>query len=182
MESNPWKSLSQKVQYENRWIRVTEHQVINPSGGPGIYGVVHFKHLAIGIVPLEEDGHIWLVGQFRFPLDRYSWEIPEGGGLLHDDPLASAQRELKEETGMTADHWEVILRMDLSNAVSDEEAIIFLARGLHHGRSNPEETEQLAVKKVSLDEAFQMVERAEIRDAMSVAAIYKMKLMANLLL
>jgi 8-oxo-dGTP pyrophosphatase MutT (NUDIX family) len=177
MESNPWRSLSQKVQYDNRWIRVTEHQVINPSGGPGIYGVVHYKHLAIGIVPLDEDGHIWLVGQFRFPLDRYSWEIPEGGGVLHDDPLLSAQRELKEETGMTADHWELILRMDLSNAVSDEEAIIFLARGLHHGPSNPEETEQLAVKKVTLDEAFQMVEGAEIRDAMSVAAIYKMMLM-----
>src|SRR5947208_16520552 len=119
MESNPWKSLSDKVQYENSWIRVTEHQVVNPAGRQGIYGVVHFKHLALGIVPWE-DGHIWLVGQFRFPLGRYSWEIPEGGGLLDVEPLESAKRELKEETGMTADHWEMIVRMDLSNAVSDE--------------------------------------------------------------
>src|ERR1700757_643102 len=116
MEDNPWKSLSAKVHYENRWIRVVEHQVVNPSGGHGIYGVVHFKHIAVGIVPWE-DGYIWLVGQYRFPLDRYSWEIPEGGGLLSEDPLATAQRELKEETGMTAEHWEIIVKMDLSNSV-----------------------------------------------------------------
>jgi ADP-ribose pyrophosphatase len=176
METNPWKSLSAKVQYENRWIRVTEHQVINPSGGHGIYGVVHFKHLAIGIVPWE-DGYIWLVGQFRFPIGRYSWEIPEGGGSRDEDALASAQRELKEETGITADHWEVIVKMDLSNSVSDEEAIVYLARGLHSGKAQPEETERLAVKKVTLDEAFGMVERGEILDSITVAAIYKMMLL-----
>jgi 8-oxo-dGTP pyrophosphatase MutT (NUDIX family) len=176
MEANPWKSLSTKVAYENSWIRVTEHQVINPSGGQGIYGVVHFKHRAIGILPWD-DGYIWMVGQFRFPLSRYSWEIPEGGGHLDEDGLAAAQRELKEETGLTADHWEVLLKMDLSNAVSDEEGIVYLAQGLHPGESQPEETEQLAVKKVRLDEAYEMVERGEIRDSLTVAAIYKMMLL-----
>jgi 8-oxo-dGTP pyrophosphatase MutT (NUDIX family) len=176
MEPNPWKSLSAKVQYENRWIRVIEHQVINPSGGEGIYGVVQFKHLAVGIVPLE-NGDIWLVGQYRFPLGRYSWEIPEGGGGRTEDPLATAQRELREETGMTADHWEVIVKMDLSNSVSDEEGIIYLARGLHTGQAEPEETELLALRRVPLEEAFAMVEREEIRDSLSVAAIYKMMLL-----
>lgn len=176
MENNPWKSLSTNVLYENRWIRVTEHQVINPAGRPGIYGVVHFKHVAIGIVPWE-DGYIWLVGQFRFPLDRYSWEIPEGGGPHDQDRLESAKRELKEETGMTADEWEVIVRMDLSNSVSDEEAIVYLAKGLHPGTSQPEETEQLSARRVSVDEAFDMVERGEIRDAITVAAIYKIMLL-----
>jgi 8-oxo-dGTP pyrophosphatase MutT (NUDIX family) len=177
MEANPWKSLSAKVHYENRWIRVVEHQVVNPSGGQGIYGVVHFKHIAVGIVPWE-DGYIWLVGQYRFPLDRYSWEIPEGGGLLSEDPLATAQRELKEETGMTADHWEIIVKMDLSNSVSDEEGIVYLARGLHSGEAQPEETERLTVKKVTLAEALAMVERDEIRDSLSVAAIYKMMILS----
>jgi ADP-ribose pyrophosphatase len=175
METNPWKSLAAQVKYDNKWIRVTEHQVINPSGREGIYGVVHFKHVAIGVVPWE-DRCIWLVGQYRFPLERYSWEIPEGGGLPDEDPLAAAKRELMEETGITADQWEPIVRMDLSNSVSDEEAVIYLARGLHFGMSQPEETERLAVRKVTLDEAFAMVERGEIRDAMSVAAIYKMML------
>ncbi|HEY2382184.1 MAG TPA: NUDIX hydrolase [Terriglobia bacterium] len=176
METNPWKSLSSDVVYENRWIRVTEHQVINPAGSPGIYGVVHFKHLAVGVVPWE-DGYIWLVGQFRLPLERYSWEIPEGGGSRGQDPLESAKRELKEETGMTADDWEIIVRMDLSNSVSDEEAIVYLAKGLQHGTSQPDETEQLSVRKVSLDEAFEMVENGEIRDAITVAAVYKMVLL-----
>jgi 8-oxo-dGTP pyrophosphatase MutT (NUDIX family) len=176
METNPWKSLSTKVHYENRWIRVTEHEVINPSGGHGIYGVVHFKHLAVGIVPWE-NGYIWLVGQFRFPLGRYSWEIPEGGGSHGEDALAAAQRELKEETGMTADHWEVIVKMDLSNSVSDEEGIVYLARNLHSGKAQPEETERLTVRKVTLDEAFGMVERGEILDSLTVAAIYKMMLL-----
>lgn len=176
MESNPWKSLSSQIKYDNKWIRVTEHQVINPSGRQGIYGVVHFKHVAIGIVPFE-DGLIWLVGQYRFPLDRYSWEIPEGGALPDENPLAAARRELMEETGISADQWEPIVRMDLSNSVSDEEAIIYLAKGLHFGKSQPEETERLAVKQVTLKEAFAMVERGDIRDAMSVAAIFKMMLM-----
>ena len=174
-KKNPWKINSAKQVYDNPWISVTENQVTNPSGNPGIYGVVHFKNLAIGVVPYE-DGMIWLVGQWRFPHEAYSWEIPEGGGPLTIDPLETAKRELKEETGMTASHYEKIIEMDLSNSVSDERAIIYLATGLTHGESEPEETEALTIQKVSLKDAFLRIEKGEIRDSLTVAAIYKLML------
>jgi len=176
-EQNPWKTLESDLKYDNNWISVTEHQVINPSGGKGIYGEVHFKNLAIGILPLDEDYNTWLVGQYRFPLKAYSWEIPEGGGPLGEDPLESARRELLEETGMSASNWKEIQRMHLSNSVSDELSIIYVATGLIQGIAMPEETEELMVKKVPFDEAFEMVMKNEITDSMSVAAILKAKLM-----
>ena len=176
-EKNPWKTLQSEVKYDNNWIKVTEHQVINPSGGNGIYGEIHFKNLAIGILPLDEDYNTWLVGQYRFPLEAYSWEIPEGGGPLGEDPLESARRELLEETGMSAKNWKEIQRMHLSNSVSDELSIIYIATDLIQGIAMPEETEELVVKKVSFDEAYQMVLDNEITDSMSVAAILKVKLM-----
>jgi ADP-ribose pyrophosphatase len=176
-EKNPWKTLESDLKYDNNWISVTEHQVINPSGGEGIYGEVHFKNLAIGILPLDEDYNTWLVGQYRFPLKAYSWEIPEGGGPLGEDPLESARRELLEETGMSASNWKEIQRMHLSNSVSDEVSIIYVATGLIEGIAMPEETEELMVKKVPFDEAFEMVMKNEITDSMSVAAILKAKLM-----
>lgn len=174
---NPWTVLASRELYNNPWIQVTEHQVLNPSGGPGIYGVVHFHNLAIGVVPYA-DGKIWMVGQYRFPLEAYSWEIPEGGGKIGIDPLVSAARELQEETGLTADRYEVLLEMDLSNSVSDERAIVYLATGLHAGAAAPEETEELHVRQMTLDEAYAMVERREIRDSLTVAAIYRLKIMA----
>jgi len=176
-EKNPWKTLQSEVKYDNNWIKVTEHQVINPSGGNGIYGEIHFKNLAIGILPLDEDYNTWLVGQYRFPLKAYSWEIPEGGGPLGEDPLESARRELLEETGMSAKNWKEIQRMHLSNSVSDELSIIYIATDLIQGIAMPEETEELVVKKVSFDEAYQMVLNNEITDSISVAAIFKVKLM-----
>lgn len=163
--------------YDNPWIQVTEFQVVNPSGGPGIYGVVHFKNLAIGVVPLDEQGHLWLVGQYRYPLQAYSWEIPEGGGPLEVDPLLSAQRELLEETGIRAAHWELILTMHLSNSVSDEKALIYLATGLSYHDSQPEETEQLQLRKVKLEEAYEEVLQGKITDSISVAAILRLMLM-----
>jgi 8-oxo-dGTP pyrophosphatase MutT (NUDIX family) len=178
-EKNPWQVRSSREVYDNPWINVTEHAVINPGGGDGIYGVVRFKNLAIGVVPFE-DGMIWLVGQFRFPLERYSWEIPEGGGKRGVDPLHSAKRELKEETGLEAAHYEIIVQMDLSNSVSDEEAIVYLATGLTQGNAEPEETEELRIRKVKLEDAFAEVERGEIRDSLTVAAIYKLMLMQQI--
>lgn len=176
MEENPWQILESKAIYDNPWIKITEHQVINPTGGKGIYGEVHFKNYAIGIIALDEDDQIWLVGQYRFPLKAYSWEIPEGGGPLDANPLASAKRELLEETGLVAQHWEELLRMHLSNSVSDELAIIYLARDFEQFEAQPEETEELLVKKVHFEEAYQMVLRGEITDSMSVAAILRLKL------
>jgi 8-oxo-dGTP pyrophosphatase MutT (NUDIX family) len=173
---NPWVIRGEKRIYDNPWIRVTEYDVLNPKGSPGIYGKVHFKNIAIGIVALDASGMIQLVGQYRFPLDAYSWEIPEGGGLWEHDPLDSARRELKEETGLVAEHWEVLLHMHLSNSVSDEFAIVYLARGLRQETPEPEDTEALSHRKVSVDEAYRMVLEHQITDSMSVAAILQLKL------
>lgn len=175
--TNPWRILSGKPVYDNKWISVTEYDVINPSGGKGIYGKVHFKNAAIGILPLDDELNTYLVGQYRFPLEQYSWEIPEGGGPLDEDILASAQRELLEETGLEATEWTKLLDFHLSNSVSDERGYIFLARGLTQKQSHPEETEDLAVKKVPFEEAYRMVEDGVITDSMAVAAILKVKLM-----
>jgi 8-oxo-dGTP pyrophosphatase MutT (NUDIX family) len=176
---NPWTIVAQRPVYDNKWIGVTEYDVINPGGGKGIYGKVHFKNLAIGILPLDEELNTWLVGQYRFTLDQYSWEIPEGGGDLSIDPIASAQRELLEETGLVAKEWAPLVEMYLSNSVSDEKAIIYLARQLEQHEPEPEETEQLVVRKVPFAEAYRMVEQGLITDSMSVAAILKVKIMLN---
>jgi 8-oxo-dGTP pyrophosphatase MutT (NUDIX family) len=171
---NPWTTVSSREVYSNNWISVEEHQVINPSGGKGIYGKVHFKNKAIGIVPLDDQGNTWLVGQYRYTLNEYSWEIPEGGGPLDSDPLLSAQRELKEETGIMAKHWQLIMRFHTSNSVTDEEGFIFLAEGLEHGESELEETEaDLVVKKLPFSEALAMVMSGEITDSLSVASLLK---------
>lgn len=177
MTNNPWKTLSSEEKYDNNWITVTEHQVINPSGGKGIYGEVHFKNLAIGVLPLDDEHYTWLVGQYRYPLKAYSWEIPEGGGPLGTDPELSAKRELVEETGLVASKLTEIQRMHLSNSVSDELAIIYLAQDLELGKAAPEETEDLQLLKVPFTKAVDMVMNGEITDSMSVAAILKVHLM-----
>lgn len=176
-ETNPWTTLSSTEIYDNPWINLTEHQVINPSGGKGIYGEIHFKNYAIGVLPLDDHKNTWLVGQYRYPLKAYSWEIPEGGGSLDGDPLDGAKRELAEETGLIALEWTELLQMHLSNSVSNEHAIIYIARGLTEGPSAPEETEELVVKKLPFEAAYEMVLRGEITDSMSVAAILKTKIL-----
>jgi 8-oxo-dGTP pyrophosphatase MutT (NUDIX family) len=174
---NPWQILSEKNAYDNPWINVTEFDVVNPNGGKGIYGKIHFKKIAVGALPLDEDHNTYLVGQYRFPLNEYSWEIPEGGSELTESPLDSAKRELLEETGLIANEWKEIVNLHLSNSVSDEMAIIFLAQKLEQRSPLPEETEELMVKKMPFEEAYHMVEEGRITDAMSVAAIQKIKLM-----
>jgi 8-oxo-dGTP pyrophosphatase MutT (NUDIX family) len=174
---NPWTVLDHHTAYDNAWIRVTEFQVLNPSGGKGVYGKVHFKHLAVGVVPMDEEFNIYLVGQFRFPLDQYSWEIPEGGADQDEDPLAAAKRELKEETGLIAAEWSKLVTMHLSNSVSDELAVVYLAKQLDQQSPMPEETEALVIKKVPFAEAYDMVESGNITDAISVAAIQQIQLM-----
>ncbi|MDR6940239.1 NUDIX hydrolase [Mucilaginibacter pocheonensis] len=176
-EENPWKITSEKTIYNNPWINVTEYQVINPSGNPGIYGKVHFKNLAIGVIPLDEELNTYLVGQYRFALDQYSWEMPEGGSPEGTDPLESAKRELLEETGLKADQWVEIQRMHLSNSVSDELCIIYLARDLTQFEAEPEDTEQLIVNKVPFAEVYRMVCSGEITDSVTVAAVLKVQLL-----
>jgi 8-oxo-dGTP pyrophosphatase MutT (NUDIX family) len=172
-----WIVLSEKNVYDNPWISVTEFNVINPSGKAGIYGKVHYKNIAIGIIPIDHQGNIHLVGQYRFVLNKYSIEIPEGGGALNIDPLISAKRELKEELGLVANKWEKILEMHLSNSVSDEFCIVYLATDLISGEPEPEETEALESIIIPFDEAYKKVMNFEITDAISVAAILRIKLM-----
>jgi 8-oxo-dGTP pyrophosphatase MutT (NUDIX family) len=177
MESNPWKILSENKVYTNPWISLTEYDVINPNGGKGIYGKVHFKNIAVGVLVLDENLDTYLVGQYRFTLNAYSWEMPEGGCPVGSEPLDSAKRELLEETGLIAEEWTQLFQMHLSNSVSDELAIIFLARKLHQGEAEPEETEQLVVKKIPFAEMVKMVEEGIITDAMTVATVYKVQLL-----
>jgi len=157
--------------YENPWIRVREDQVVRPDGQPGIYGVVEFKNRAVGVLPVEDDGSVWLVGQHRYPLDDYSWEIPEGGSPPSESPEETARRELVEETGLTAGRLELLGTSHLSNSVSDELAYISRATELPPGPSSPEGTEQLHVRRVSWDKAWAMLRRGEITDSMSVIAL-----------
>lgn len=179
MNNNPWTILSSTDVYDNSWINVTEYSVINPSGGRGIYGKVHFKNLAIGIMVLDAQLNTYLVGQYRFPVDRYSWEIPEGGSPHAADPLEGAKRELLEETGLLANSWEKILEMELSNSVSDEKAIVYLAWDIDQRQASPEETELLELQKLPFEDVYQMVENGTIVDSISVAAILKVKLMLS---
>ena len=172
---NSWKTLTSQLVYESAWIAVNKHETINPAGNPAIYSVVNFKNLAIGIIPLSDDGYTWLVGQWRYPLNAYSWEIPEGGGPLGEEPIKTAERELKEETGIVAKHFEEIMQLDLSNSATDEHAHVFLATGLSFEEAEPEESEDLQVRKIHINEAFEMVLKGEITDAISVAAIFKVK-------
>lgn len=178
---NPWTTLGGEVKYDNPWITVTEYQVINPSGGKGIYGKIHFKNKAIGIVALDKDLNTWLVGQFRYTLNAWHWEIPEGGGPPDQEPLASAQRELREETGLIARRWTEIIHLHTSNSVTDEEGFVFLAEDLEEGISALEETEaDLKVWKLPLKDALQMVLDGKITDSISVMALLKVARMFNI--
>lgn len=178
---NPWTTLSGEEKYENKWIKVTEYQVLNPAGGKGIYGKVHFKNKAIGIIALDDDNYTWLVGQYRYTMDEFSWEIPEGGGPLGEPAVEAAKRELKEETGITAKKWSALLRIHTSNSVTDERGFVFLAEDLVHGDNNLEETEaDLKVKKIHLSDAVDMVMQGEITDSMSMAAILMAARMKNI--
>ncbi len=175
LEENPWKTLNSELVYESPWIAVNKHKVLNPAGNDATYSVVNFKNLAIGILPLDENNNTWLVGQYRYPTNEYSWEIPEGGGKFTDEPIDSAKRELKEETGIIAEKLTEIMRLHLSNSATDELAIVFIAQKLSFFEAEPEESEVLQVKKLHIDEAFNMVLKGEIKDGISVAAIFKTK-------
>jgi 8-oxo-dGTP pyrophosphatase MutT (NUDIX family) len=176
---NPWKTLSSKTEYENPWIKVIENKVINPAGNDGIYGVVHFKNRAMGIIPLDEDLNTWIVGQYRYTLDQYEWEIVEGGCPEGEDLLEGAKRELAEEVGLAANDYQLILEGQLSNSVSDEVGYVYVARNLTHIGSSPEETEILHVRKLPFEELYKMAMRGEIKDLMSLVGIFKLKLMLD---
>ena len=177
LTSNPWITKTTQDVYESAWIKITRSDVLNPAGNPAVYSWVHFKNLAIGIVPMDKEKNIWLVGQFRYPVNEYSWEIPEGGGKICVAAEESAQKELLEETGIRAKKITELMRMHLSNSATDELSITYLASDLEFGEAEPEESEVLQIKKISLDDAFEMVMQGKITDAISVAAIQRLKWM-----
>lgn len=166
-----WKFQSRKTYYDNAWIKLDEDKVTNPGGGISHYGRIHFKNIAIGIIPVDEHNNTWLVGQYRYVPDCFSWEIPMGGGPLDIDPLESAKRELKEETGLTASSWQELMPLHTSNSVTDERGIIYVARELTEGKTEFEETEELHIIKLPLEEAIERVLMGEITDAISVAGL-----------
>lgn len=172
---NPWKLQTSKEIYDNPWLTLHEDKVINPGGGISFYGKVNFKNLAIGIIPLDQDNNTWLVGQYRYVPDCYSWEIPMGGGDLNIQPLESAKRELREETGLIANDWQELMKLHTSNSVSDERGLVYIARDLTQGETEFEETEDLLIQKLPLDEAIERVLDGEITDAISVAGLLKLK-------
>ena len=180
-ETNPWKVLSTEVIYDNPWMRVREDQVVRPDGLPGIYGTVHYKNLAVGVLAVDSNGWIHLVGQYRYPLGIYSWEIPEGGCPEGEEPLVAARRELLEETGAAAREWKYLGRAFLSNCIADELAMWYLATDLTEGTAQPEGTEVLSQRKVPFEEALAMVERGEITDALTILALnsYALHLIRN---
>jgi 8-oxo-dGTP pyrophosphatase MutT (NUDIX family) len=171
--TNPWTTAGSRPVYENAWIAVREDSVVRPDGTPGVYGVVHFKHPAIGVLPVDDRERVWLVGQYRYPLGAYSWEIPEGGGHDGETPEDAARRELREETGLTAERLEPTGVAHLSNSVSDEVAYLFRATGLVAGPSAPEGTERLEVRLFEWGEARAMLDRGEITDSMTVIALLR---------
>lgn len=173
-----WTVLDSREVYDNPWIRVNEHDVLDPNGNPALYGVVRVKSLAIGVLPIDAEGHTWLVGQQRFPRDYYSWELPEGGGAMDLPPRASAERELLEETGLRARHWHEFLRMDLSNAITDEQAVGFLAWDLEAGEAEPEACERLALRRLPVAEVLDLALGGAIVDAFSLAMLFKARLLA----
>ncbi len=164
---NPWTRHDRQVAYENAWIRVVHDEVTRPDGTPGVYGVVQFRNLAVGIVAVDLAGRILLVGQHRYTLDAWSWELPEGGAPLDEDPLEGARRELAEETGFRAADWRELVRFHTSNSVTDEAGILYVATDLEPGAAEPEGTEELELRWVELDEALAMIDRGEITDAMT---------------
>jgi 8-oxo-dGTP pyrophosphatase MutT (NUDIX family) len=174
-QRGPWRVIDNSVAYENPWIRVEHHDVISPGQQPGIYGVVHFKHYAVGVIPLEDNLDTWIVGQYRYPLQRYSWEIPEGGAAHSESLLEAAQRELREEVGLVARDWELIHEFDTSNSVTDEQAYIYVARGLHReGAPEPEHTEQLALRRVPFSQLHAEVLQGLHRDSLTVVGVLKL--------
>ncbi len=169
----PWTRLNSTVVYENPWLRVCHEEVLTPAGTPGIYGVVGFKSSAVGIVPLDDEGYTWLVGQYRYTLNRYCWEIPMGGSPAGEDWLATAHRELEEETGLRAQHMTELLRVDISKSVTDEIGVAYLARGLSPGEMALEPTEDITVRRLPFAEAVDMALNGGISDVLSIAALLK---------
>lgn len=178
-----WFEKTRTQVYENPWIKINHCEVVTPAGSDGIYGLIHFKNTAVGVIPVDDEGYTWLVRQSRYPLQSFTWEIPEGGSPAGEDTLATAKRELAEEVGLEARHWQELQRMHLSNSVSDEEAVIYVAKGIKAGGEiSLDDSEDIISQRVPLDEAIAMVLDGRITDSLSVAGLLRLALQRDELL
>lgn len=176
---NPWTTTASRVVYQNPWISVREDQVIRPDGRPGIYGVVDIRP-SIGVVALDDQDRIVLVGQWRYALNRYSWEIPRGGSHPGEiDMLTVAQRELAEETGVLAAHWRRLGPVDICNGVANDVQTLFLATGLTATDRRLDPEEDIAVEWHPFDEAVRMALDGRITEVCSIAAILQVAILRS---
>jgi 8-oxo-dGTP pyrophosphatase MutT (NUDIX family) len=178
--ANPWKTLTSKDIYENEWIILQEDKVISPGGTQEVYARIKYKKKTVGIIALDGNDNLWLVGQYRYPIDQYSWEIPGGGASTNEDILGAAKRELKEETGLTANKWKLILHMYTCNSITDEEAFVFLAKELFYGKMELGETERIILKKIPFRSALEMINNGLITDAVAIAGLLKLMFNENI--
>jgi 8-oxo-dGTP pyrophosphatase MutT (NUDIX family) len=174
--NGPWTRRSRRVAYENPWLTVWHDEVDRPDGSPGIYGVVHFENSAVGVVVLDDEDRVLLVGQHRYTLGAYSWEIPEGGVPPGESPLDGAARELGEETGVEATDWRELVRFHLSNSITDETGVVFAARAVRHGEPHPDPTEDLGTRWLPFDEAMAMIADGRITDALTIMGLQRIAL------
>ena len=177
-DGDPWTVKSVTRPFENEWLVIDRYAVIHPGGAEGFYSVVRPRRIAVGVLPIEPDGMVHLVGQWRFPLGRYSWEMPEGGAEPGEPALDCARRELEEETGLTAGSFVEVLRLDLSNSLTDEQGVIYLATDLAFGRPQPEAVEVLRHRRAHFQEVLARVADGRIRDSLTVAAVLRAHHMA----
>ena len=177
-DGDPWIVKSVTRAFENDWMAIDTHWVIHPGGAEGTYSVVRPHRLAVGVLPIEPDGFVHLVGQWRFPLGRYSWEMPEGGAEPGEPALECARRELEEETGLTAGSLAPVLEMDMSNSLTDERAVVFLATELKPGRAQPEAVEVLRHRRAHFLDVLARTTDGRIRDSLTVAAVLRAHHMA----
>ncbi len=174
----PWRVTGQAELHDNPWYRLVHYKAIAPTGRPADYYLQEYKNVAVGVLALHEDGTLWLVGQWRFPFHDYSWELPEGGAPMDEAPLDGAKRELREEAGLEAADWRLILTLQLSNSTSDEVAYGYLATDLSPAMAEPDETEALAVARVPFREALKAAVEGRIQDAITVAILLRAHHMA----
>lgn len=172
-----WKKIDSRVVYENDWMKVLDDRVINPRGGQNDYGHIHFKNRAVAILPIDADNNTWLIGQDRYTLSEWSWELPMGGAAFDDTLLSAAKRELQEETGLTAVRWTELMRLHPSNSITDELGVVFIAKDLREGPTSFGETEVLELRKLPLSDAIAMAGSGKITDAISVAALLRVALL-----
>ncbi len=170
---NPYAVLERKALYDSPWLRLREDRFRHRRGRAGHYAVCGFKRSACGVLALDAEDRVILVGQWRYPLEQYSWEIPEGGGEEHESPFAAIRRELAEEADLEADSWEPLAHFHPSNSSTDEEAFLFLATDLHSagGIHHAEEDEELAIHRETFQQCLQRVLSGEISDGLSVVAL-----------